>query len=208
MMLAGILVTAATATAIGILVGHPVNSSAAGASDQGSAVPVTDLTTQPLTSPSGGATVTQTAYDQRTRTSKYVPTVVVSSAGEMILGIGSGLCITPMAPASGAQLELAPCHASADQSWRIAPDGTIRSQGMCMDVGPGSGDGDGTPVVRDTCTGSRNQVFDLDGSNDLTSAGTGFLCIGTANQGTDSGAPLRLRPCTGGEDQQWKILSD
>jgi len=122
----------------------------------------------------------------------------------MILGIGSGLCITPTTPASGSQLELAACRASADQRWRIDPDGTIRSQGMCMDVGTGSGDG--TPVVRDTCTGSASQIFDLNGSNDLTSTGTDFLCVDVTDRGTSSGTPLQLWQCTGTDNQKWKAI--
>jgi hypothetical protein len=120
-----------------------------------------------------------------------------------ILGIGSGLCIAPVSGSAGARLSLEPCGSSARTQWSFGPGGTIRSQGMCMDV---SGTGPEAAVIRTTCDGGSTQRFDLNGSNDLTNDASGNLCVDAEDGGTSAGTPLQLWQCEGSDNQKWKSV--
>lgn len=182
-------------------------------SSPGKASTEKDAGTLTATAPTTGrraaaATASKTTAAAAKAASSAAAAKAASSAaapsGNQILGIGSGLCVSPTGNGSGSRLALATCTGAAEEIWTIESNGTLQSQGMCMDLG--SGDDDGTPVIRATCDGSKNQVFDLNSSNDLTSTGAGFLCVDAQNQGSSVGTPLQLWTCEGTGNQKWKAI--
>lgn len=160
-----------------------------------------------LTRSSSAATSSSaTANKSTAATTVSVHSAAAAVSGNQILGIGSGLCISPDDSGAGARLELASCAGSAAEIWQIESDGTIRSQGLCMDLDTSGGVGDGTPVIRASCDGSGDEVFDLNSSNDLTSTGADYLCVDATDQGTAVGTKLQLWTCAGTDNQKWKAV--
>jgi hypothetical protein len=159
----------------------------------------------------GGAVPTSTPGGRSAsagRTTRATPAHSASAtttpaAGLEIIGIGSGLCIDPAGSGSGAHLFLETCNGSARQEWTYPSDGTVRSEGLCMDVN-NKGTSVGTLVVVNTCDGSGTQHFVLNSANDLTANGVGELCVETQNGGTAAGTPLQLQWCQGTVNQKWK----
>jgi hypothetical protein len=139
----------------------------------------------------------------RATTAHSAAATTTTAAGLEIIGIGSGLCIDPAGSGSGAHLFLETCNGSARQEWTYPSDGTVRSEGLCMDVN-NKGTSVGTLVVVNTCDGSGTQHFVLNSANDLTANGVGELCVETQNGGTAAGTALQLQWCQGTVNQKWK----
>ena len=190
----------------------PTHLGAAAAARQGQAVSAAspaapDKAPATHQSTAAATTKTTTAAAAAKSAKSTAAAAVAAAGGQQILGIGSGLCISPASSGSGARLQLAQCTGAAAELWAIESDGTIRSQGLCMGLGTGGdSDGNGIAVIRTSCDGSDNQVFDLNAANDLTNAGTGNLCVDATNQGTSAGTPLQLWACGGTDNQKWKSI--
>ena len=188
----------------------PTHLGATAAARQGQAVSAASPAAPdkaPATHQSTAAATTKTTTAAAKSAKSTAVAAVAAASGQQILGIGSGLCISPASSGSGARLQLAQCTGAAAELWAIESDGTIRSQGLCMGLGTGGdSDGNGIAVIRTSCDGSDNQVFDLNAANDLTNAGTGNLCVDATNQGTSAGTPLQLWACGGTDNQKWKSI--
>jgi hypothetical protein len=152
---------------------------------------------------SGAKTATHSSTSHAGGGSAHTAAPPPAAPTYQILGIGSGLCIAPVSGSAGARLSLEPCGSSARTQWSFGPGGTIRSQGMCMDV---NGTGTGAAVIRTTCDGGSTQRFDLNGSNDLTNDASGNLCVDAEDGGTSAGTPLQLWQCEGSDNQKWKSV--
>lgn len=102
---------------------------------------------------------------------------------------------------SGSQLQIRDCDGSAGQKWTIMRDGTIRSQGMCMNVGGGSVQ-NGAGISRTTCNGSPAQQFVLNAAHDLVNTHAD-KCADVKDERTSNGTPLQIWQCGGTDNQKW-----
>ena len=87
--------------------------------------------------------------------------------------------------------------------WSTYSDGTLRTQGGCLDVNNGAQSA-GTPAVWYPCTSQQSQVWQPKSNGELYNAYSG-LCL--TNPGNSNGAPLEIDPCTDSPEQQWHLPS-
>jgi hypothetical protein len=120
-----------------------------------------------------------------------------------IRNVGSGLCVTAFGTGTGSQLYAATCTGSAQQLWTAASGGTIRAEGLCMDVNDGYLPVN-TLVAVNTCDGNVTQHFVLNSANDLTDDGDQDFCVQTQGGSQADNTGLYLRYCAGTVDQKWK----
>ncbi|MFF7216161.1 ricin-type beta-trefoil lectin domain protein [Streptomyces sp. NPDC008238] len=123
-----------------------------------------------------------------------------AALGTAIRSHDSGRCIDGSIP-WGEPLQLWDCTGGAAQSWRIRPDGSIRSQGKCMDVVDGSRE-DGAAVQLVDCNGTGAQRFRLNAAHDLVNV-QADKCVQAEDSPAVNGTRLRLRSCSGADDQKW-----
>ncbi|MFD3607003.1 RICIN domain-containing protein [Streptomyces atroolivaceus] len=111
----------------------------------------------------------------------------------------SGKCLS--GGSAGAPLTIRTCDGSADQRWEFPSDGTVRSQGLCMDLVGASKD-DGTAIRVATCTGAASQQFHLNTTEDLV-AQFAAKCVDVYDRQSADGTRTILWPCTGAANQTW-----
>jgi streptogrisin C len=88
--------------------------------------------------------------------------------------------------------------------WVFHDDGTIRNQGMCMDL-PNGSTRDGAVVQVVYCTGSPDQQFRRDGNGLIVSALTGDKCVDLRDPDDGIKFKVRLFPCQGDDSQVWGV---
>lgn len=123
----------------------------------------------------------------------------VTVAGRMLTGQQSGKCLS--AGGAGAPLTIRTCDGSAGQRWEFRPDGTVRSQGLCMDLVGASKD-NGTAIGVASCTGAATQQFHLNATDDLV-ARFAAKCVDVYDRQSADGTRAILWPCTGAPNQTW-----
>ncbi|MEU3183550.1 ricin-type beta-trefoil lectin domain protein [Streptomyces sp. NPDC006923] len=125
-------------------------------------------------------------------------------SGVAIWSHASGRCIDVAggsgAP-SGSPLQIRDCDGSASQKWKTMPDGTVRSQGMCMNVGGGSTE-NGAGISRTTCNGTPAQQFVLNSAHDLVNTHAD-KCADVKDEQTSNGTSLQIWACGGTDNQKW-----
>ena len=128
--------------------------------------------------------------------------MVPTAEGVQIYSHDTGFCIgveSGGSAVSGAPIEIQNCADVAWQKWVAKPDGTLRSQGKCMNVGGGS-TADGAPVSWTNCNGTPAQQFVLNSSNDLVNSHADkCLDVGGRSPGTN----LQIWSCAGTDNQKW-----
>jgi hypothetical protein len=110
-------------------------------------------------------------------------------------------CIDVPSAADGTQLQIWTCTGAANQKWTFAGDGSLRSEGLCMDLAWASSD-NGTKVQVATCNGGWAQHFYVNSSNDLVNPDIG-KCVDITDSNDSDGAPLQLWDCAGSANQKW-----
>ncbi|MFB8775242.1 ricin-type beta-trefoil lectin domain protein [Streptomyces broussonetiae] len=125
----------------------------------------------------------------------------VAVVGDTLVSKDSGKCLSSGPGTDGTQLMLWTCNGSAAQRWDFRPDGTIRSQGLCMDVAWGSTQ-NGTAIQVARCSGNPAQQFYLNSTDDLV-ATIATKCVDIYDGQTGNGTPAVLWPCTGTANQTW-----
>ncbi|RAG85931.1 hypothetical protein DN069_09140 [Streptacidiphilus pinicola] len=111
-------------------------------------------------------------------------------AGTLLKNPATGECLSAGAGTDGTPLALTACNGNANQRWQVASNGTIQSQGLCMDAAWGATT-PGTMVQVARCSGNPAQLFSLrQGRIYSHQAG---LCTAEVNGGT----AIHLAPCTG-----------
>ncbi|MFJ7905034.1 ricin-type beta-trefoil lectin domain protein [Streptomyces sp. NPDC096198] len=114
---------------------------------------------------------------------------VAPPAGSSLVNPAANKCLSAGPGTDGTPLSLAACDGDANQSWQ-AVNGTLQSQGLCMDAAWGATT-PGTVVQVARCSGNPAQLFSVRGGTVYSQQAK--LCIGEANGGT----AVRLAPCTG-----------
>ena len=106
----------------------------------------------------------------------------------------------------GNQIIIEDCNSTSAQSWTVEPDGTMRVEGMCMDV-PGTSPGAGSLVELWTCDGAATQVWR--GTTDGTLVNAALkLCLDDPGSDSSPGTGLDVTACTDGANQQWIFSRD
>jgi hypothetical protein len=123
-------------------------------------------------------------------------------AGSTVYNPHTGKCLSGASGSDGVPLALWTCNGKVNQQWQFVSDGTIRSQGMCMDAA-WAGVTNGTVVQLARCSGNPAQQFAL-GSDGLIHARTSGKCVDLWLGGTTDGADVKLYNCTGAWTQQWR----
>lgn len=116
-------------------------------------------------------------------------------------GLDSNLCLSVVGSiVEGAPTALRPCDGSANQSFTVRADGTVRvTDGLCLDVFGAAGN-EGDDVVVWECHGRANQVWTFDaGQNVHTFNGR---CL-TAVMHFRPGYPSVVSDCGSGLNQRW-----
>ncbi|HWG13826.1 MAG TPA: ricin-type beta-trefoil lectin domain protein [Streptosporangiaceae bacterium] len=101
--------------------------------------------------------------------------------------------------ADGTRLEVWACTGGSNQSWTVAPDGTLRMSGKCLAA---SGSGNGTAVVLKTCDGTGSQRWQLGTNGQLLNPAAG-RCLDDPGYRTANGTLLDIWACAGGSNQHW-----
>jgi glucosylceramidase len=92
---------------------------------------------------------------------------------------------------------------SANQTWTLAADGTIRGLGKCLDV-KDNGTADGSAVQLWDCAGGANQKWTATSGHDLVNTASG-KCLDIKDNNTADGAQLQIWTCTGSTNQKWNV---
>ncbi|MFI5843113.1 ricin-type beta-trefoil lectin domain protein [Catenuloplanes sp. NPDC051500] len=110
-------------------------------------------------------------------------------------------CIDAPAAKDGTKLQLWTCTGGADQKFTFPGDGTIRHQGLCIDLALASSD-NGTAIQLAKCNGGWAQRFKVNESHDLVNTAIG-KCVDVADWDDSNGARLQLWECNGETNQKW-----
>jgi glucosylceramidase len=122
-----------------------------------------------------------------------------------IVSAANGKCldVTGGSTADGTLPQMWTCYAgSANQTWTVSSDGTVRALGKCLDV-QNNGTADGAVVHLWTCyPGLASQTWTVTAGRDLMNAGAN-KCLDITNNNQTDGAKLQLWSCTGAANQKW-----
>ncbi|HEY7146419.1 MAG TPA: discoidin domain-containing protein [Streptosporangiaceae bacterium] len=93
------------------------------------------------------------------------------------------------------------CNTSAGEQWSSYSDGTLRTQGGCLDV-VSAGKTSGTAVDWYPCNGTAAQGWTHQSNGELANPNSG-LCL--TDPGGNTGSRLDIETCTGSAQQQWSL---
>ncbi|WP_326550896.1 ricin-type beta-trefoil lectin domain protein [Micromonospora sp. NBC_01813] len=129
------------------------------------------------------------------------PAPVRPSNARQLVGRETGLCVSVGAGTDGTQLTLQRCAENRSQWWEFRSDGTIRANGLCMDVAWGASE-DGTAVQVAYCSGNPAQQWQgwQGRSTTLVNPLTG-KCLDVDGGGV--GSPLVIWFCVGHSKQSF-----
>jgi len=117
-----------------------------------------------------------------------------------------GKCVTVAAPTpvDGTAVELTDCADTTSQRWTrvtVAPEGTLRALGGCLDV-KGGGTTDRTPVRWWTCNGTGAQRWIPDARGALLNPQSG-RCLDLPGGSSANGTRPQIYECNGTAAQRW-----
>ncbi|MFF5173321.1 ricin-type beta-trefoil lectin domain protein [Micromonospora sp. NPDC000089] len=125
------------------------------------------------------------------------------SGAKQLVGKETGLCATG-GSGDGIPVVLQPCREDRLQWWSFRSDGSVRANGLCLDVAWGE-KRDGAPVQTATCSGNPAQKWEWierDGRRSLHNPETA-RCLDVDGHGT--GAPLNAWTCVFNPKQTWSL---
>lgn len=109
----------------------------------------------PVAQSSGKQTVAAT---RPTSSTPPTSTAAAATGATALVNSGAGKCLSGSAGSDGTPLILLACDGSVTQKWIFTSDGTIRTNGLCMDAAWG-GTAAGTVVQIANCSGNPAQHF-------------------------------------------------
>jgi hypothetical protein len=105
--------------------------------------------------------------------------------------------------ANGRKVQIWDCNGMAQQSWILAPDGTWRVSGRCLDD-YAAGTGDGNPIVLWACNGTAWQGWRHNPDSTVVNTGVGKY-LDDKQASTGNGNPVWLYRYTGTAAQLWTV---
>ncbi|WP_425276269.1 RICIN domain-containing protein [Streptomyces carpinensis] len=97
------------------------------------------------------------------------------------------------------------CNTATGQRWSIAPDGTLRAFGRCLDI-DGNGTADFTKVQLWDCNGSGCEQWRHQADGSLLNPQPG-RCLDIPSGATANGTHLQIYDCNGLGTQKWNLPS-
>lgn len=101
------------------------------------------------------------------------------------------------------KVEIWTCNGNNSQTWTTEADGTIRINGMCLDV-TGAGTANGTKVELYTCHGTGNQQWQPTADAALVNPESG-KCLDDPGSSTTNGTQLQIYTCKNTPSQSWTL---
>jgi hypothetical protein len=157
--------------------------------------------TTPTAATSSGASMSVGYVAVYEQGGNSTPTATASATGT-VTGL-SGLCLANQNSLNteGNPIGVTACNASAGQQWSPYSDGTLRTQGGCLDV-VSAGTTSGSNVDWYPCNGTAAQNWTHQANGELVNPSSG-LCL--TDPGANTGARLDIETCTGSAQQQWTL---
>ena len=158
-------------------------------------------TTTPTSATTSGASMSVGYVAVYEEGGNSTPTATASATGT-VTGL-SGLCLANQNSlnTSGNPIGVTGCNGSAGQQWSPYSDGTLRTQGGCLDV-VSAGTTSGTNVDWYPCNGTAAQNWTHQANGELVNPSSG-LCLTVP--GANTGARLDIETCTDSAQQQWTL---
>jgi F5/8 type C domain/Ricin-type beta-trefoil lectin domain len=158
-------------------------------------------TTTPASATTSGASMSVSYVAVYEQGGNSTPTATASATGT-VTGL-SGLCLANQNSlnTSGNPIGVSGCNGSAGQQWSPYSDGTLRTQGGCLDV-VSAGTSGGTDVDWYPCNGTAAQNWTHQANGELVNPSSG-LCLTVP--GANTGARLDIETCTDSAQQQWTM---
>jgi F5/8 type C domain/Ricin-type beta-trefoil lectin domain len=156
-------------------------------------------TTTPTSATTSGASMSVGYVAVYEQGGNSTPAATATATGT-VTGL-SGLCLANQNSlnTSGNPIGVTGCNGSAGQQWSPYSDGTLRTQGGCLDV-VSAGTTSGTNVDWYPCNGSAAQDWTHQANGELVNPSSG-LCLTVP--GANTGARLDIETCTDSAQQQW-----
>src|SRR5579875_3713593 len=157
--------------------------------------------TTPTSATSSGASMSVGYVAVYEQGGNSTPTATATATGQ-VTGV-NGLCLANQNSLNteGNPIGVSGCNGGAGQQWSPYSDGTLRTQGGCLDV-VSAGTTSGTDVDWYACNGTAAQDWTHESSGELVNPNSG-LCL--TDPGGNTGARLDIETCTGATDQQWTL---
>jgi hypothetical protein len=112
----------------------------------------------------------------------------------------TGKCLSAGSGKATAPLVVWACDDSQKQRWQFANDGTLRINGLCVDILNGTRSTE-AKIQLWTCNGALGQKFSLNANNELVARNSGH-CLDVWH-GKKDGTRVTTWPCNGQPNQSW-----
>src|ERR1700761_1932379 len=157
--------------------------------------------TTPTSATSSGASMSVGYVAVYEQGGNSTPTGTASATGQLT-GL-NGQCLSNQNSLNTASnpIVLSGCNGSAGQQWSPYTDGTVRTQGGCLDV-VSAGTTSGTDVDWYPCNATAAQGWTHQSNGELVNPSSG-LCL--TDPGGNTSARLDIETCTDATDQQWTL---
>ncbi len=157
--------------------------------------------TTPTAATSSGASMSVAYVAVYEQGGNSTPTGTATATGAL-KGI-NGLCLANQNSLNVASnpINVAACNGSAGQQWSPYTDGTVRTQGGCLDV-VSAGKTSGTNVDWYPCNASAAQTWTHQANGELVNPPSG-LCL--TDPGGNTASRLDIETCTGSAQQLWTL---
>ena len=159
-----------------------------------------DCTSPTSATTSGGAMKVAyvAVYEQGTNST---PTAKATASGKITSSAGDCLANAKSLNTSNNPVVLDACDGSDGQHWQTYTDGTLRTQGGCLDLVNGE-ISSGTLTEWFPCNGATSQTWELKSDGELYNPYSG-RCL--TNPAAGSGTPLVIESCLDTAAQQFKL---
>ena len=159
--------------------------------------------TTPTSATSSGASMSVGYVAVYEQGGNSTPTGTPTATGQ-VTGL-NGLCLANQNSlnTAGSPIGVSACAGSSGQQWSPYTDGTLRTEGGCLDV-VSAGTTSGTNVDWYPCNGTAAQGWTHQSNGELVNPSSG-LCL--TDPGGNTGARLDIETCTGSAQQLWTVPS-
>jgi hypothetical protein len=159
--------------------------------------------TTPTSATTSGASMSVAYVAVYEQGGNSTPTGTATATGQ-VTGI-NGLCLANQNSlnTAGNPIGVSGCNGSSGQQWSPYTDGTLRTEGGCLDV-VSAGTTSGTNVDWYPCNGTAAQGWTHQSNGELVNPNSG-LCL--TDPGGNTGARLDIETCTASAQQQWTLPS-
>jgi hypothetical protein len=157
--------------------------------------------TTPTSATSSGASMSVGYVAVYEQGGNSTPTGTPTATGQ-VTGL-NGLCLASQNSlnTAGNPIGVSACAGSSGQQWSPYTDGTLRTEGGCLDV-VSAGTTSGTDVDWYPCNGTAAQGWTHQSNGELVNPSSG-LCL--TDPGGNTGARLDIETCAGSAQQLWTL---